>query len=450
DETRQRVKFTDDRVCKSHLLDCCPHDILAGTRMDLGECTKIHDLALRADYEIASKERDLFFELDAMDHLESFIAECDRRTELAKKRLAETQEEISAEVSAKAEKVHELNEDIGKLLAKAEQLGAEGNVDESQKILMEVEKVRAKKKEAEEEYRNSMPASSFQQQKLRVCEVCSAYLGLHDNDRRLADHFGGKLHLGFIQIREKLDQLRVILSALNILLLVLKAFSTHVKLIQNSLQNAYVSPEISDVRTPETSNAENSGRKAREEKPGSFEAEGRKGTRGENGQASDANENHVIVEPGVIDRGGLDREIEIVEDHGLGTGGEDARGQHPASGGSLAPGLEIDTDVTGAAPAATAEVTDGGPETGVRNTKRNSPSQDLEVLGCEAYCNGLLCTSDLLGIDLQERSHETERGKRRALLRGGMRAQMANLVPRDQKREKLARSELKRSVLHCK
>ncbi|XP_060642238.1 putative RNA-binding protein Luc7-like 1 isoform X2 [Anolis sagrei] len=208
DETRQRVKFTDERVCKSHLLDCCPHDILAGTRMDLGECTKIHDLALRADYEIASKERDLFFELDAMDHLESFIAECDRRTELAKKRLAETQEEISAEVAAKAEKVHELNEDIGKLLAKAEQLGAEGNVDESQKILMEVEKVRAKKKEAEEEYRNSMPASSFQQQKLRVCEVCSAYLGLHDNDRRLADHFGGKLHLGFIQIREKLDQLR--------------------------------------------------------------------------------------------------------------------------------------------------------------------------------------------------------------------------------------------------
>ncbi|XP_063286317.1 putative RNA-binding protein Luc7-like 1 isoform X4 [Pelobates fuscus] len=208
DETRQRVKYSDDRVCKSHLLDCCPHDILAGTRMDLGECTKIHDLALRADYEIASKERELFFELDAMDHLESFIAECDRRTELAKKRLAETQEEISAEVAAKAEKVHELNEEIGKLLAKAEQLGAEGNVDESQRILMEMEKVKARKREAEEEYRNSMPASSFQQQKLRVCEVCSAYLGLHDNDRRLADHFGGKLHLGFILIREKLEQLR--------------------------------------------------------------------------------------------------------------------------------------------------------------------------------------------------------------------------------------------------
>merc|ERR1719193_2873070 len=34
-----------------------------------------------------------------------------------------------------------------------------------------------------------------------------AYLGIHDNDRRLADHFGGKLHLGFIEIRQKLADL---------------------------------------------------------------------------------------------------------------------------------------------------------------------------------------------------------------------------------------------------
>uniref|UniRef100_A0A3B4TJP1 Zgc:158803 n=1 Tax=Seriola dumerili TaxID=41447 RepID=A0A3B4TJP1_SERDU len=208
DTMRQRIKFTDERVCKSHLLDSCPHDILSGTRMDLGECMKVHDLALRADYEIASKEQEYFFELDAAEHLQSFIADCDRRTELAKKRLAETQDEISAEVAAKAERVHELNEEIGKLLARAEQLGGEGNVDEAQQLLEKVEKTRALKKEAEDVYRNSMPASSFQQQKLRVCEVCSAYLGLHDNDRRLADHFGGKLHLGFIQIREKLEKLR--------------------------------------------------------------------------------------------------------------------------------------------------------------------------------------------------------------------------------------------------
>merc|ERR1719270_1586596 len=119
----------------------------------------------------------------------------------------ETQEELSAEVTSKAEKVHALAEAIGKKLAQAEQAGAEGKVDESIKLMEEVEQTRKKKADAEQEYRNSMPASSYQQQKLRVCEICSAYLGIHDNDRRLADRFGGKLHLGFIKIREKLAEL---------------------------------------------------------------------------------------------------------------------------------------------------------------------------------------------------------------------------------------------------
>ncbi|XP_037082611.1 putative RNA-binding protein Luc7-like 2 isoform X2 [Pollicipes pollicipes] len=176
--------------------------------MDLGTCAKIHDLALRADYEAAIKEKDYFYDIDAMEHLQTFIHDCDRKTELAKRRLAETQDELSAEVAAKANKVHELAEQIGKKLARAEELGADGLVEESMKLMEEVEDIRKQKAVAEQEYRNSMPASSYQQQKLRVCEVCSAYLGIHDNDRRLADHFGGKLHLGFIKIRENLAELR--------------------------------------------------------------------------------------------------------------------------------------------------------------------------------------------------------------------------------------------------
>lgn len=142
-----------------------------------------------------------------MDHLLAFISDCDRRTESAKKRLAETQEELTAEVAEKANKVHKLSEEIGKKLAKAESLGQAGEVEESMKLMTEIEELRADKIKAEHEYRSSIPASSYQQQKLRVCEVCSAYLGIHDNDVRLADHFGGKLHLGFLTIREKLMEL---------------------------------------------------------------------------------------------------------------------------------------------------------------------------------------------------------------------------------------------------
>ncbi|XP_017878663.1 putative RNA-binding protein Luc7-like 1 isoform X3 [Ceratina calcarata] len=186
----------------------CQAERSCHSRMDLGECPQIHDLALRADYEAAQKKKDHFYDIDAMEHLQNFIADCDRRTEQAKQRLAETQEELSAEVAAKANNVHVLAEEIGKKLAKAEQLGEEGFVEESMKLMGEIDELRKKKNEAEQEYRNSMPASSYQQQKLRVCEVCSAYLGIHDNDRRLADHFGGKLHLGFIKIREKLAELQ--------------------------------------------------------------------------------------------------------------------------------------------------------------------------------------------------------------------------------------------------
>lgn len=45
------------------LLDCS-NDVLCFQRMDLGECPKIHDLALRADYEKASQSKDYYYDID--------------------------------------------------------------------------------------------------------------------------------------------------------------------------------------------------------------------------------------------------------------------------------------------------------------------------------------------------------------------------------------------------
>lgn len=38
--------------------------ILAVQRMDLGECPKVHDLALRADYENAAKSKDFYYDIE--------------------------------------------------------------------------------------------------------------------------------------------------------------------------------------------------------------------------------------------------------------------------------------------------------------------------------------------------------------------------------------------------
>jgi RNA-binding protein Luc7-like 2 len=32
--------------------------------MDLGDCPKIHDPALRADYDVAAKRRDYYYDID--------------------------------------------------------------------------------------------------------------------------------------------------------------------------------------------------------------------------------------------------------------------------------------------------------------------------------------------------------------------------------------------------
>ncbi|XP_059814564.1 putative RNA-binding protein Luc7-like 1 [Hypanus sabinus] len=212
DVNRQKVKFTDDRVCKAHLLGCCPHDILAGSKMDVGGCKKLHDVALRADYLIASKTKDYLFEKEAMSALEEFLSECDRKAEQDKEKLVLVQKSFSTEIIAKVEKVQMLNEDIGKLLARAELLGSSGILDQSQRVLEEVERLTQLKKESEEEYRNNIPTCSLQQQKLRVCDVCGAYLGLQEKDKRLADHFRGRLHMGFMEIRSKLQQIKKTLS----------------------------------------------------------------------------------------------------------------------------------------------------------------------------------------------------------------------------------------------
>ena len=43
-----------------------------------------------------------------------------------------------------------------------------------------------------------------------MCEACGAQLNILDHESRLADHYGGKMHLGMIEIREKFEEMRVI------------------------------------------------------------------------------------------------------------------------------------------------------------------------------------------------------------------------------------------------
>ncbi|XP_050205742.1 uncharacterized protein LOC126655556 [Mercurialis annua] len=100
---------------------------------------------------------------------------------------------------------------INEKLRKAEDLGEQGMVDEAQKALEEAEalkKLPARLDPALDSSKYTAADVRITDQKLRVCDICGAFLSVYDSDRRLADHFGGKLHLGYMQIREKLTELQ--------------------------------------------------------------------------------------------------------------------------------------------------------------------------------------------------------------------------------------------------
>lgn len=100
---------------------------------------------------------------------------------------------------------------INEKLKKAEDLGEQGLVDEAQKALEEAEALKmlgARQEPVLDSTKYTVADVRITDQKLRVCDICGAFLSVYDSDRRLADHFGGKLHLGYMQIREKLVELQ--------------------------------------------------------------------------------------------------------------------------------------------------------------------------------------------------------------------------------------------------
>lgn len=102
---------------------------------------------------------------------------------------------------------------INEKLRKAEELGEKGMVDEAQKALEEAEalkKLGARQEPVLDTTKYTAADVRITDQKLRVCDICGAFLSVYDSERRLADHFGGKLHLGYMQIREKLSEMQVI------------------------------------------------------------------------------------------------------------------------------------------------------------------------------------------------------------------------------------------------
>lgn len=195
----QATVFTDPKVCRSFLVGDCPHDMFVATKMDLGLCPKIHSDQLKIDYQQASATKEYGYEYDYQRDLAKYVDDCNRRIDQAQRRLEKSPEEISKSNSLMKE-IAKLEDAMRLTLLEVSILGEIGEVTRSIDEYYNVEKLKVDKEARKQELAN-IDSGADDHQKLQVCDVCGAYLSKLDNDRRLADHFGGKLHQGYYRMR---------------------------------------------------------------------------------------------------------------------------------------------------------------------------------------------------------------------------------------------------------
>lgn len=192
----------DPRICKSFVVGTCVHDIFANTKDDLGPCPKLHLEKYRIEYE-ALKDRgkefpDFYAEYERQT--ERLASDVKRRIDTNNARLEKTPEDV-AKLNEVTKQIEEINTHIAISMQEIEQLGRLGLVKDAYEKMVQLEAKRKEKEIKEKELKNITEVSGFSgYQKLQVCSVCGAYMSRLDTDRRLADHYIGKMHVAYLKL----------------------------------------------------------------------------------------------------------------------------------------------------------------------------------------------------------------------------------------------------------
>ncbi|KAI9745145.1 MAG: splicing factor [Claussenomyces sp. TS43310] len=203
-----QLSITDPKVCRSFLVGICPHDLFTNTKQDLGPCPKVHSEPLKSEYESTADKARYGFEYDYMRDLQKYIDECNRRIDAAQRRLEKTPDEIR-QTNALLKQISDLSKSIETGLLEIEVLGEASEVSRAYEEFFRIRQAMQTKGDKERELKALSDTSGPSgHQKLQVCDVCGAYLSRLDNDRRLADHFYGKMHLGYAQMRKTYEGLQ--------------------------------------------------------------------------------------------------------------------------------------------------------------------------------------------------------------------------------------------------
>lgn len=198
DEKELKKPFTDPDVCKMFLVGLCPHELFENTKQYLGECRNIHSEKLRERYMEERKNHYYGYEEDTLRAIQPIIDDCDRKVVRAKARVEEDVVERKTTLDPMVvEEAKRIDGEIKKKMLVADELGMKGEVEASFGIVEEIEALKKAKLEMLEK-----AGEVSYQQRLKPCDVCGALLSVSDTDRRLTEHYSGKIHVGIQRLRD--------------------------------------------------------------------------------------------------------------------------------------------------------------------------------------------------------------------------------------------------------
>lgn len=204
--------LNNSRICKSYLVGSCPYEMLRGTKENLGRCPRIHNKKYKIIYQAAKERGERMprhdFELDYLRDLESFLDQCNRKAAQAEKRLQSTEEEKES-VANITTQIDEYDTRIAVITQEIETLTDKGELEKAIDLAIKLKSYIFQRDKFATLYSTTLESMNQSAvQKLQICKVCGSFLSVLDNDKRLAYHFTGKLHLAYADMRATVDELK--------------------------------------------------------------------------------------------------------------------------------------------------------------------------------------------------------------------------------------------------
>ena len=203
----KKKHFNDPDVCKFFLIGFCPHELFTYVKSSsIGECHYRHDQQFKLSFE-SDPNREYYqikYEESLISFLESITSDLDQKIKRCLERIELPPPEQVLNKDAQIE-IENLDKEITEKIKEAEHLGEMGLIDQSEKIMKEIEQIKIQRNLLTNTKEH---AAIYKDRQMKVCEICGALQSAIDNEKRIQTHKEGKIHSAYLKIRQYLDLLR--------------------------------------------------------------------------------------------------------------------------------------------------------------------------------------------------------------------------------------------------